>query len=628
MLPRTIHKIYTVLFFLAVIPMPGLSQECDTILTTKDTANILYFYNSIDSLARGKLHPVRVDMDRLQYYNPMHEQHRFYAGLGNTGLPYQNLIFHPGGQDYFDFGLDNMQAYRYRKRSTKYYHLLDPFTEIFYIIGAKKEQLLRVKFDRKIAPNAGIGVNVRFLHAPGFYERQKADDKSMTAKAQFYTHDRRYGILGNYAHNKIFVQENGGIQNDSLFENNLETDRKLFLVNLESAENQIKENSFFINQYVNLSPPAGKDNKRSALGRITHSYHQIRQTRKYIDDDPGSGFYRNIYRDSTQTLDSVDFFRIENQLLWSNLGYNDSMVQKSFYVYAGVKNTYTKLGGSTPGGIFRQWTPRAGFIARFLKNYDLAANVSYTMGNYGEGDYTGKARASYTYSPDTLHPLVVSAMASLSSQTPDFFYQHFSSNHFKWENDFGKTQWLMLGAGATWRNVHLGTRWYSLSNYVYLNEEALPRQYAGNLNVLRFNLSPRIWLWKFCFDADLIYQKSSRSDVLRLPEFMANLSVFFNSKIFDEAATIQPGFDVYYNAAYYADAYMPALRSFYIQNEKETGNFFYLDLYLMLRVKRAVIFLKYQNLSELFGNYTYYSVPHYPLQDGALKLGISWKFYD
>ena len=86
--------------------------------------------------------------------------------------------------------------------------------------------------------------------------------------------------------------------------------------------------------------------------------------------------------------------------------------------------------------------------------------------------------------------------------------------------------------------------------------------------------------------------------------------------------------DIFYCTNYYADAYMPALRSFHLQGEKQIGNYPFVDLFFMVRIKRAKLLLKYQNLSGLFGNYTYYTVPHYPMNDPSFKFGVSWKFFD
>ena len=73
---------------------------------------------------------------------------------------------------------------------------------------------------------------------------------------------------------------------------------------------------------------------------------------------------------------------------------------------------------------------------------------------------------------------------------------------------------------------------------------------------------------------------------------------------------------------------MPATRNFYIQNDKEIGNYIYVDVFFNLQVKRARLFLKYINLGSLFNYYNYYTVPSYPMQDDGFRFGVSWMFYD
>jgi hypothetical protein len=90
---------------------------------------------------------------------------------------------------------------------------------------------------------------------------------------------------------------------------------------------------------------------------------------------------------------------------------------------------------------------------------------------------------------------------------------------------------------------------------------------------------------------------------------------------------MEPGFTFTWFSSYFADAYMPALRSFYLQNEKEIGNYPFLDVYLALKVKRARIFVKYTNVFGLTQDFNYYTTPHYPMLDPRFYLGVSWRFY-
>ena len=119
------------------------AQECDTIIKSKDTNDVQYFYNNVDSLALGKLHPVSTKMHNAQYYKPFHKQHPFFASLGNVGLAYRNLIFTPDENNTFNFGSNSFETYQYSNLNTEYYKLQEPYSELYYVMGAKKEQLFR-----------------------------------------------------------------------------------------------------------------------------------------------------------------------------------------------------------------------------------------------------------------------------------------------------------------------------------------------------------------------------------------------------------------------------------------------------------------------------------------------------
>ena len=92
---------------------------------------------------------------------------------------------------------------------------------------------------------------------------------------------------------------------------------------------------------------------------------------------------------------------------------------------------------------------------------------------------------------------------------------------------------------------------------------------------------------------------------------------------------LQIGLDGRYNTKYYAPGYNPALSVYYNQREVETGNYPYMDAFVMGKWKRMRIFLKYQHVNKgLFGNGEYFSAARYPLNPGMFKIGISWGFYD
>jgi hypothetical protein len=179
-----------------------------------------------------------------------------------------------------------------------------------------------------------------------------------------------------------------------------------------------------------------------------------------------------------------------------------------------------------------------------------------------------------------------------------------------------------------YRNLIAKADYQFISDYVYLNQEAHPAQHKGSINMIRFELRDE-YRWKaWGFDVQAIYTMNSNKDLIRVPDFMARLSIYPTISLFKNAAVLQPGVDILYNTAYYASAYMPALRMFYLQDEKKIGGYPYIDIFVNLMVKRFRIFVKYQHLNDLWGPNKYYMIPHYPAQGAAFKWGLSWSFYD
>ena len=67
---------------------------------------------------------------------------------------------------------------------------------------------------------------------------------------------------------------------------------------------------------------------------------------------------------------------------------------------------------------------------------------------------------------------------------------------------------------------------------------------------------------------------------------------------------------------------------YYLQDKKEIGNYLYMDVFINIKIQRARFFLTYTHFNASFMGRSYYMVPNYPMQDGAFKFGISWRFHD
>jgi hypothetical protein len=325
------------ILFCLLLPSSLLADKVDSLLQIHDTSTIIYYYHLTDNLAFGDVHTVAGNrVTGFQRYNPLNQSDRFFASFANVGQAHKNLIFQPNLSDGFFTGMESFDAYTFNDENTRYFRHLVPVTYLSYTSGGKKEQLFRVIHSHQIKRILTIGVDFFIINSPGTYINQKSDDRSVVFTGQYFTKNLRFGAVANYHWNKFTVRENGGILNDTIFEEGLETDTRLFDVNLTTAQNLVKESGVLANAYFYLSgKPEMKDStitKPPAFhaGRISYTFNFSRQIQVYSDQDPLANFYKPFdpVIDSSETYDSLRIQSFDNYFSWSNLRMGDKPKQK------------------------------------------------------------------------------------------------------------------------------------------------------------------------------------------------------------------------------------------------------------------------------------------------------------
>ena len=93
--------------------------------------------------------------------------------------------------------------------------------------------------------------------------------------------------------------------------------------------------------------------------------------------------------------------------------------------------------------------------------------------------------------------------------------------------------------------------------------------------------------------------------------------------------TIQLGVDVRYHTAYYANAYMPALGQYHLQNKLLIGNYPQMNIYANFHLKTMRFFVQYYHWNKgLFGGNNYFAAPGYPINPATFQFGLSWNFWN
>lgn len=600
-----------------------------------DSTIVSYFGRTYDSLANGFVHFVDTNLLLVSRFDALSKQSDPIQTLSNAGLAHQSMVFRPEFLNGFDMKRNPYGAFVHNSQSVKYLDPTAPITEIGYLMGAKKEQQLNVLFGRQLAPRLFVGMNFELVDSRGPYKNNSTTNSSVYFTARYKTKDSRYGVLANYFNNRLSMAENGGIVNDSDFENNTEFDRRVIAVNLEKAYNKYKQSGFGFEHYFILLPEKRQTSdstsvhRRFQLGRITHQFEYQRNQSIYSEALPLAAFYQpfDIVLDSTETYDSTYQSVVRNRFYWSTLGYRTHKKDNPFHLFAGVELANSLNSDSLYKQKIWQINPYGGINIALFKSFYLNGSAKLITGNQSAGDFEvyGKLRQFLGTEQRNLGNLFFSIR--LINQSPSWFYERYQSNHFRWDQKLEKSTFFTLNGGYKFKDFEAGAESHIIDKYVFLNAEARAMQTSGTIKILRLFANLHFSPGKFDIIANANYQLSDNDTIISLPTLTAKLRLAFSQQLFNNAAIFQPGIEAYWFTSYYADAYMPALRAFYPQREKAIGIYPFVDVYISLKVKRARIFLQYNNLFGLAGQYNYYTTLHYPARDPRFNFGVSWRFY-
>jgi hypothetical protein len=599
-----------------------------------DSALVRYYYQNpqgaytLKSINNSTLY-------HQQDYDEIQRDRDLYSNLGNTGSASAPLTYHFNTNPSFDLWLKNYSPYRITFDSTRYYISDAPYSRLYYVMGSAKEQRLLVTHSQQVRKDLTIALNARFANAPGIYERQRAYYTGVTANVSYFIPSKRYGVMGTYLNDRFKAYENGGLKYDTAFTDNIDSKRKTILVNLDEAMNRNKNSGFMFQQYFNLQKSQVKEvdslgqpvkTRRFDAGRFVHTFKYNRNSAVFEDLSPDTLFYPAIYLDSLVTYDTSALIHIENSFVYSNIEPDNS--EKAFPLqYAfGIKHQYDKISNDTLSKSFTHLVPFGTLKGIIRGKTFFTASGRIFLGNYFKGDFDLNGEFYQFIGKKNDYRLWISAGNGLIH--PDYFYQHYLSNHYKWDNDF-KVQGYQVGsAGIDLKGIRLTATITRISNFIYLDKTSQPAQLEDGIGVLSFNFTKDLKLGHWILGGNGTWQQSTNESALSIPSIAARLTICYNMILFRKALKAQVGLDVRYNTAYFANAYNPALRSFYLQDQEKYGNYPYGDAFVNFQVKRARIFVKYQHANAGLLGYTYIMVPGYPQADASLKFGVNWVFFD
>lgn len=590
-------------------------------------------------------------------YHPVYKNTITVTYLGNYGLPYLDNDFFNRKSDIDFFFLRTRDAYVITPSELKYYNTRTPYTVLDYSQSENKNRKSETRFNVLHTQNVNPYLNFTFRYDQARSDGQYNYQDSKNNVVSLYSNYKKNAlkIHAGFIANSIQNAENGGLSADSLLFNGLDTE--YLNVNLNSTRSKFTNTYFFatgeyrFGRYMKAdtdsipvpdtendtaSVAAPPDVFRPIVG-VMYSLEYQRHYKQFIDEeDTTNTFFPNTYFGDDYLKDSIRYNKILN--VFQIKQYENSNRKTSFGKRAFIGQEFAKLTypGDIPdifnrpqvakysnvyvgGGIFRE-------TGDFWKWN--AEGKFYLVGrNIGQTEISGVISKPLRLFKDSLASLTIEG--SVENLVPDYFQEEFYSNHSQWNNDLSMEQNMTVkGRFELPRyNLEMGANYALINNYIYNDTLGIPSQTDEELLVISAYVDKDFRMRNFHFRTRLLYQKASNENYIHLPDFSAFVSVYYHFVI-SKVLFTQIGVDTRYNTSYYSDAYDPSTGLFYLQNEKKTGNYPYIDAYASLRLKRTRFFFKMMNIGTNFLSGEYFNSPHYPMYRSTFRLGVAWSFYD
>ncbi|MBR5631898.1 MAG: hypothetical protein IKW82_09685 [Bacteroidales bacterium] len=618
------------------------------------------------------------DFDYLQRGNTI------YSTLSNTGMAHKSMRFNHLHQAGFDMTLPAFPTYLLNEGNMASYMSVLPYSEIRYLMTiGDLEQHFHARFGRQVTPRLLVSFAFDTDYSPATFNNNKTINNAFWINAKYITKSERYGVSAHWYRNKLEMGENGGIVNDEAYSEHQETDNTVIPVNLTTATNFIVSSGIGFEQYFNLLPKKTITTKKEAphvesdsiapspvfndsipidslfidsiktienqdvvqevkvrkftLGRLCHNFSFLNNKLYYNESSPGVSFYQpfDTLMNTSKSTDTTLVRAIKNTVKWSSLGYQKYNDDIPFYLYAGVTHgfyqvkRYDYLEGETIlARNYNQLSVNGGIIVNLFKSTRITGQAELITLGYQIGDFDVKGQWKQFIGTSSKNYGQATFDVELKRQSANWFEESYYSNHFRWENDFNASTYLTFNLRYSYKTYSIGVKQTSIANMIYFGTDARPTQNDGMFSIREAYLSFYQRLGRFELEGFASLQKSSNEEVMHLPLVLGQLKVGYSQPIFHKAATLHPSITVRYFTKYYADAYMPATRTFYLQNDVEIGNFPFIDLALAIKVKKAHIYAAYSNMFLLTGDHNSFIAPHYPMRDSKIFIGVNWRLFN
>ena len=606
-----------------------------------------------------------------------------YNYLGNLGSPRMSRIFFERKEESQFFFTDPYDQTVLRPEDVTFTNTLSPYTNLTYyktFNSRNSEERFKSYFAVNANKKLGFGFYIDYVYGRGMYNNQSTAFFNGGLFSSY--RGDKYDMHFIFNNDNLKMRENGGITDDRYITDPLdmaEGKRQYNSTDIPTTLNKVWNHNtsyhVFLTHRYNLGfykeiPDSLQKLSNDSIETETpkefvpvtsfiHTFEMDLNGRKYITQDNSQNkqlfehtYFGNDSIDNNRRTSVRNTFGIslrEGFNKWAKAGltafltheYRDFTLPDSTDVSGQRIIKHYKENVVYAGGELIKEQGK-------LIHYKVLGEVAVAGEDAGQFRLEGNGDLNLRLLSDSIR---LDVQAYIKNLNPIFYYRHFHSKHYWWDNnDLSKIMRTRVEGKIS--SKRLGTTLRAgvenIKNYTYLANTSIPvtnatgettsfknnasvMQESGNIQVFSAILQQKLKWGILHFDSEIAYQKSSNQSVLPLPELSVYGNLYLKGGLVKNVLQAELGTDVRYFTKYNAPDYSPVIGQFYLQNPQNQiaiGGCPMANVYANLHWKRTRIFVMMYNVTQTMGNSRYFLAPHYPISPRILKLGISWNFFD
>ena len=627
----------------------------------------------------GNIIPVPVDtlQSGFQNTNDTGGPTGQYNYLGNLGSPRMSRIFFNRGEESQFIFTDPLDFSILTPDEVTFMNTFSPYTNLTYhksFNSRNSEERFKSYYAVNANSKLGFGFFIDYIYGRGMYNNQSTAMFN-TGLFSSYLGDK-YNMHFIFSYDNQKLRENGGITDDRYITDPLEMaegKKQYSSTDIPTTLNKVwnHNTSFhtFLTHRFNLgfykeridSVEIDSMDVAKEFIPVTSFIHTLefdKNKRKYVSQDHAQNlqlFEHNYFGSDSTDIAKRNSLRNtfgislrEGFNKWAKAGLTAYLTHE--YREFGLRDT-TENGRI----IMKQYKENAVFVGgELLKeqgkllHYKVLGEIGIAGEDAGNFRVEGKGDLNFKFLGDSVR---LDANAYVKNLNPTFFYRHFHSKHYWWNNnDLSKIMRTRIEGKLSFNKLGTTLRAgvENIKNYTYLANTSVPvlnsqqevvsyknnasvAQYSGNIQVFTAMWQQKFKVGIFHLDGEVAYQKSSEKEILPLPSLSAYGNLYIKTGLAKNVLQLELGTDVRYFTKYHAPDYSPVIGQFYLQNpdnQISIGGCPMVNIYANLHLKRARFYVMMYNVNQNSGNSRYFLAPHYPINPRMIKAGISWNFFD